>query len=453
MSEGTAGLLHQKLAVGISTLVISLIFGLLPYHLSRTKDDNTPPDDNDPKICCSSNENCAATNNNNQQDPTMPPKWLSLATSFGGGVFLGAAMLHLLPEASEILDDNFPIANLLCSIGFLMVLALEEMMPNATTTESRSNQNSDNSSSSLALVAALSFHSLFDGLAIGSATSNGQLKAVSIAILAHKPISAFALGSILVCKRIVLSQPTKSIEVGENDLAVELNQCMPQDRLDNSNTEKRSFTRRLSSSRRSMAYYYFKYAHDECDDTSCSNKECVCSNLLQMDENGSTVPQPESIVNATPPNGSYGTYYQQAQIISSKQIKSQDTPTTIIICIVFFSTTSLLGTIIGAFGLQYINHHPYIGQEYNSSSSTPPLEEIVAATCQSVAAGSFLYAATMEALVKERGDHHRHHFHNHHDDDTDKEHGSHQSIVRTNRVVAATVGVVAMAFIRLLEGG
>jgi zinc transporter ZupT len=202
MVPGGTGLLYQKLAVGISTLVISLIFGLLPYHLSRTKDIISDYE-KDSKICCSSSngDNFAAATT--IQDPTMPPKWLSLATSFGGGVFLGAAMLHLLPESSEVLDDNFPFANLLCSVGFLMVLALEEIMPHHST----------ESSSTLALVSALSFHSLFDGLAIGSTTSNGQLKAVSIAILAHKPISAFALGSILVCKQLALSQPTKSIEI------------------------------------------------------------------------------------------------------------------------------------------------------------------------------------------------------------------------------------------------
>jgi zinc transporter ZupT len=432
MAPGDTGILYQKLAVGISTLVISLTFGLLPYHLSRTK-DIISDHDKESKICCSSNgNNFVATTT--IQDPTMPPKWLSWATSFGGGVFLGAAMLHLLPEASEVLDDNFPFANLLCSVGFLMVLALEEMMPHHNT----------ESSSTLALVSALSFHSLFDGLAIGSTTSNGQLKAVSIAILAHKPISAFALGSILICKQLALSQPTKSIEIGKN-MAFELNQSMAsQDITDTTqkemlpNHDKRPKIRRLSSSGRSMAYYYYKYAHDECDDVSCSKKECVCTNLLQLNEN-----EPP----AATPDGTYGTY-QQAQIPCT-QSKTQDTPTTtMIVCIVFFSTTSLLGTIVGAWGLQYIGNSQFT-QTFNTSPSIP-LAEIVAAACQSLAAGSFLYASTMEALATERGDHHRHHFH-HDDDATTKENESHHSIVRTNRVGAALIGVVLMAFVRMLE--
>jgi zinc transporter ZupT len=36
------------------------------------------------------------------------------------------------------------------------------------------------------LIGALSFHSVFDGLAIGTATTGVQLTAVSVAVFAHK---------------------------------------------------------------------------------------------------------------------------------------------------------------------------------------------------------------------------------------------------------------------------
>jgi len=53
--------------------------------------------------------------------------------------------------------------------------------------------------SGYALVGAMSFHSVFDGLAIGTTnSSSSQLTAVTIAVFAHKPIASFALGSMLM---------------------------------------------------------------------------------------------------------------------------------------------------------------------------------------------------------------------------------------------------------------
>ena len=415
--DNAIDLINQKLVIGLATLLISLLFGLLPYHLSRTANETTSDDTNE--------ECCTPINNNIREDPTMPPPWLSLATSFGGGVFLGAAMLHLLPEASEVLDnnDNLSIANFICCLGFLAVLGLEEMMPSHST-----KQESKSSSSSLALVVALSFHSMFDGLAIGSTTSPGQLKAVSIAVLAHKPISAFALGSILVCKQLV-SRQSPGLES-----KIEPSRDQDKHLSDKSVTsERRQKTRRLSSSGRSMAYYYFKYARDDCENGDCSKKECVCNDLMHGNHevNGaSSDVNTESLhLNGTSNEG-YGSYQNDVQTI--KPIQTTETSLKTILYIIFFSTTSLLGTIIGAMGLQCIN---------NSH-----LEATVAATCQSFAAGSFLYAATMEALVKETGDHHRHHYHH-------QEKGGHVSMVRTNRVGVAFLGVLAMASIKFLEHG
>ena len=414
-----SSLMYQKLAVGIATLIISLIFGLLPFHLSRTN-DTTPHDEDDETSkneCCSTITTSA---NATIEDPTMPPKWLSLATSFGGGVFLGAAMLHLLPEACEVLDDDFPHANLLCCIGFLLVLGLEELM------SALSNFNTDESNIlSLALVAGLSFHSLFDGLAIGSTTSTNQMKAVSIAILAHKPISAFALGSILVCQRLAATQ----LHVDK------LEEVEPQD-----HDRRHKMKRRLSSSRRSMVHYYFKYVHDACEDSkpSSTKNECVCNDLLQQDEVGYINSELEK--KNTPSDG-FG--YGSCQADSIAEPKSNDVPITIIAYIILFSTTSLLGTIIGTLGLQYIEKSQVVSQHDNNNSS---LGASVAATCQSLAAGSFLYAATMEALVKERGEHHKHHYH-HNESDV----GYHRKMIGTSRVGAGMAGVMSMAFVKSLE--
>lgn len=407
--DPASNLLYQKLFVGLISLVVSIIFGLLPYHLSRKndavdeQDSSTLIDDDDTK------------------DPTMPPKWLSLATSFGGGVFLGAGLLHLLPESSEVLDQDFPRANLLCCIGFLMVLGLEEILPHV---ESKNNElSASDASTSLALVAALSFHSLFDGLAIGSTTTNGQLKAVSIAILAHKPVSAFALGSILVCKRLVALKPQKLLET---EVTTSLDQHdMPHQR------QRGRSSRRLSESKRIMAYNYFKYT-DGCEEMN-NNEECACVVLTQLQDemvNLTNGYKESELINTS--HEGYGSLPKAQQ---SKPDKTEEVPLTMFIHIIFFSTTSLIGTIIGAVGLQYIEN----------STSSSNRGATVAAVCQSLAAGSFLYAATMEALVKERGEHHKRHFHHHGGEE------EHKSMERTNRVGAAMFGVVAMASIKLLE--
>ena len=406
-----SNLLYQKLVVGLISLIVSLIFGLLPYHLSRKND---AADEQDASTQ-------AADEDTNMLDPTMPPKWLSRATSFGGGDFLGAGLLHLLPESSEVLDQDFPRANLLCCVGFLLVLGLEEMLPQVES--KRNTLSTSDASTSLALVAALSFHSLFDGLAIGSTTSNGQLKAVSIAILAHKPVSAFALGSILVCKRLVASKPEKLLEMEETPSSEYHD--IPQQ------SQRKRSPRRLSPSKRIMGYTYVKYT-DGCEKMS-NNSECDCVVLTRLQDEINNVKngyKESEIINA-----SHGGYGSLPQAIQSEPIKTEEIPLTMFIYIIFFSTTSLIGTVIGAVGLEYI--------ENNTSSSSRGAT--VAAVCQSLAAGSFLYAATMEALVKERGEHHKRHFHQHGGEE------DHINMERTNRVGGAMFGVLAMASIKLLE--
>lgn len=440
--DPATNLLYQKLAVGFSTLLISLVFGLLPYRMSRTTINASRDDELKLNLTTDTNgEECALNTNGSRphydEDPTMLPKWLSLATSFGGGVFLGAAMLHLLPDASLMLDeDGFPRANLLCTLGFMMVLALEDVMPHASGANKR---DAESASSSVALVAALSFHSLFDGLAIGSVTSLTQLKAVSIAILAHKPISAFALGSVLVCKRMVMTQNKLQLEIGEFE---------PSSTLE---TSHREMKRRQSPSRRSMAYYYFKYAHDECESETCPKKECVCNDLMRWGNGvvGVTNTSEGTDVDDVRGFSSFQGYGSCESTAMPSRRQSKDVPIPVILYVIFFSTTSLMGTAIGAFALKYIENSQ-VAQNYDisSSGSAPSLGSIVAAVCQSLAAGSFLYAATMEALVKERGEHHRHHYHKHHEHQHET---NHHGIKRTNRVVAALTGVIAMSAIKMLE--
>jgi len=59
-----------------------------------------------------------------------PEKALQLGSAFSAGIFVGAGMLHLLPDAEEDaeasdLDRTYPISMLIVSAGFIVLLAIE----------------------------------------------------------------------------------------------------------------------------------------------------------------------------------------------------------------------------------------------------------------------------------------------------------------------------------------
>lgn len=59
-------------------------------------------------------------------------KWIGLLNCFSGGVFFGTAMLHLLPETVELIEEAFsfeyPIAEALAGAGFFLILFIENMI-------------------------------------------------------------------------------------------------------------------------------------------------------------------------------------------------------------------------------------------------------------------------------------------------------------------------------------
>ena len=59
--------------------------------------------------------------------------YFSLANAFSGGIFIGAALLHMLPDAAEDFEnlgksmwmDGYPWGNLIAALGFVCTLFLE----------------------------------------------------------------------------------------------------------------------------------------------------------------------------------------------------------------------------------------------------------------------------------------------------------------------------------------
>ena len=123
-------------------------------------------------------------------------KLLSLGNAFAGGIFLGAGLIHMLPDANENFkifmgDVDYPFAFLICGLGFLLVLFLEKVLVRGKAikemTEGRIVYP-------FILLLVLSIHSIIVGISLGLEKTLISSAIIFIAIIAHKSSAAFALG-------------------------------------------------------------------------------------------------------------------------------------------------------------------------------------------------------------------------------------------------------------------
>ena len=166
---------------------------------------------------------------------------LSYCNCFSGGVFIAACLLDLLPEANEKIEEvierynfeiDFPITNLLLCISFFLILTVEQCVqsfqensldrsnhevgetqpllthhdhPNHSSTEQHDGHGDHQSHAahsllqhsmlrSIMLLIALSFHSVFEGIAIGLQDKSTDLYDIFMAVMVHKALMAFSLG-------------------------------------------------------------------------------------------------------------------------------------------------------------------------------------------------------------------------------------------------------------------
>ncbi|MBE0636366.1 ZIP family metal transporter [Candidatus Bipolaricaulota bacterium] len=127
---------------------------------------------------------------------------LSSANALAGGFFLGAALLHLLPEAQEslaVVEGPLPWAMILCLVGFLLILLLEKLasagghhLPDTKTLSKR------NPLYPYVLTIVLSLHSIIAGYALGAGATMNMVMIIFLAEVSHKLSAAFALGVSLV---------------------------------------------------------------------------------------------------------------------------------------------------------------------------------------------------------------------------------------------------------------
>lgn len=122
---------------------------------------------------------------------------MELGDAFASGIFLGAALFHMLPDATHGFQEtlgtvNFPIAEFFCAGGFMLLLLLERL----SFSSPRTNHNL---TIPYLVAITLIIHSLIEGAALGVNTQFATASIIFIAIFVHKASESFAL-SLALCR-------------------------------------------------------------------------------------------------------------------------------------------------------------------------------------------------------------------------------------------------------------
>ncbi len=125
-------------------------------------------------------------------------RWLALGEALAGGIFLGIAFFHMLPDAQVELQQAYgnlayPYANLLCVGGFVILLFLEKVILQVGDQADRSRQTVV----PYILPIVLSIHALIEGTALGINTTLANVVLIFVAIIVHKGSESFALATNL----------------------------------------------------------------------------------------------------------------------------------------------------------------------------------------------------------------------------------------------------------------
>jgi solute carrier family 39 (zinc transporter), member 1/2/3 len=124
-----------------------------------------------------------------------------LGDSFASGVFLSAALLHLLPEADSgfrhlLGGYSYPLAQLIGIAIFILLLVMERgiFTFNNCNCDCHTSYLVDNKKTTpFFLIMLLTVHSLVEGAAIGISASLAEASILFFAIIAHKGSESFAL--------------------------------------------------------------------------------------------------------------------------------------------------------------------------------------------------------------------------------------------------------------------
>lgn len=133
---------------------------------------------------------------------------IELGEALGGGVFLGIGLFHMLPDAQQNLHAAFPhadypYANLLCAMGFVLLLFLEKIVLQVSD-DGHHHHKATTVPYVLPLV--LSVHAFIEGAALGVNLSFANILIIFVAIIVHKGSESFALATNLGKSPLPLSR-------------------------------------------------------------------------------------------------------------------------------------------------------------------------------------------------------------------------------------------------------
>jgi zinc transporter 1/2/3 len=137
-------------------------------------------------------------------------RFLGWGNAFAAGVFLGAGLIHLLPDADaawSTLGYGYPAAFGLAGLAFALMLLVEHVLLPESAHEMVHAPAGESFTptaglKAYAVLTALSVHSLLAGLALGAEHELNTALVLFAAILAHKSAAGFALGVSLVRSRM-----------------------------------------------------------------------------------------------------------------------------------------------------------------------------------------------------------------------------------------------------------
>lgn len=119
--------------------------------------------------------------------------FLSLCDAFASGIFLGASLLHLLPDAvvkfNTVYNSSYPLVYLICITTCIFLVIIERGIFIYNNQRVADNKVVI----PIFLILLLSIHSLVEGAAIGINTSLLEALTIFFAVFAHKGSESFAL--------------------------------------------------------------------------------------------------------------------------------------------------------------------------------------------------------------------------------------------------------------------
>jgi zinc transporter 1/2/3 len=124
-------------------------------------------------------------------------KKFTIGEAFASGVFLGAAFFHMLPQAHSAFNSlypqmSFPAANLLCALGFILLLYIEKI-----TVRSVKQKEEGLDYIPYIFTVVLCIHALIDGATVGINTDISTALIIFTAIIVHKGSESFSLAITL----------------------------------------------------------------------------------------------------------------------------------------------------------------------------------------------------------------------------------------------------------------